>query len=104
MALTEVGKEATFLTALVEEILPVSSHPAVVYCDNQGAIACIAQDSVSRKMRFIDLRCHFLRELEEDNVITINYIQTTEMLADVFTKGLPTPKHSLLCAGLGLVK
>ncbi|CAG7717395.1 unnamed protein product, partial [Allacma fusca] len=40
------------------------------------------------RTKHIDVRYHYIRELVEDDQITVDYIPTTEQLADGLTKPL----------------
>ncbi|KAJ1523172.1 hypothetical protein ONE63_001063 [Megalurothrips usitatus] len=102
VALTEVGKEAVRTIALLQEVTPDFKFPVSIRSDNQGAIACIAQDALSRKLRFTDIRYHFLKDLCDEGKLKIDYVSTQDMVADICTKGLPGPRHQLLCGSLGL--
>ena len=39
------------------------------------------------------IRFHFIREKINEDAVVIEYVSTIEMLADVFTKGLPKIQH-----------
>jgi hypothetical protein len=45
---------------------------------------------------------HFVREKVEYGIIDVTYCPTDEMVADLFTKGLPKPKHQKFCAEAGM--
>ena len=45
---------------------------------------------------------HFLRNTIENNQITVQYLPTDQMLADILTKGLPGPKLKSLVNKLGI--
>ena len=70
--------------------------------DNQSAI-CLAQNPKDHpKSKHIDIKYHFIRELVINNEIKIEYCPTTDMLADIFTKGLTADKFVKLRNMLGL--
>jgi hypothetical protein len=54
------------------------------------------------RTKHIDIRYNFVREKVEDKTIVVKYLETTEMLADILTKGLPREQHKKLCEGIGL--
>lgn len=56
------------------------------------------------RTKHIDIRYNFVREKVEDKTIVVKYLETTEMLADILTKGLTRDQHKKLCEGLGLVE
>jgi len=101
VAMTEVGNQAIFFTSLIQELMPGPLY-AVIHCVNQGANATMAQDSRSRKLRHMDIRYNFLKDLIDRKFISIKYICTEEMVADILTKALPGPRHKELCQKLGL--
>lgn len=49
------------------------------------------------------MKFHYIRELVENNEITVKYVPTDRQLADIFTKTLPKSQFSNLCALLGIV-
>jgi hypothetical protein len=50
----------------------------------------------------IDIRFHYLRELVERSVLSIEYVKTTAMLADGLTKPLPPVTFTRFVDMLGL--
>ena len=55
------------------------------------------------RTKHIDIRYNFLRERVENKTISVKYMETTEMLADILTKGLPRDQHRKLCEEIGIM-
>ena len=90
MALSSVAHELMFLRQLQQELLHEPLDAATtVHCDSQPAIA-VARRCTTR-MRHIDIRHHYVRELVDHGQIELSYVPTKEMLADLLTKILPKP-------------
>ena len=54
------------------------------------------------RSKHIDIHHHFLREHIENEDIDLEYINTSEMIADVLTKPLTAEKHRVNTLRLGL--
>jgi len=63
-----------------------------VYCDNQSAIKLFKNAIFYKRSKHIDISFHFTR-LVEKKVITIRYLYTELMIADILTKSLSKVKH-----------
>ncbi|CAM8968649.1 unnamed protein product [Rhodiola kirilowii] len=73
-----------------------------LYCDNMSAI-CISKNPVQHsRTKHIDIRHHFIRELVEQKVITLQHVITDKQLADIFTKPLDAAQFETLRSSLGL--
>lgn len=98
-AITEAAKEAAWIQSFLGELgTPIPRYH--LWCDNQGAIA-MTQNAVSHaRTKHIDIKHHFIKDLVEDKKVTIEYVHTSENVADVFTKALPAPRHQQLCQRL----
>jgi len=57
--------------------------------DNQGANALTKNPEYYAKTKHIHGRQHFITEIVEQGQIVVEYIPTTEMIADTLTKPLP---------------
>jgi hypothetical protein len=88
IALTHCAREAVFLRQLLEEMGHAPDKPTLVYEDNTGAKA-LAKDPVkASRIRHVRLPEHFVREAVNEGLITVDYIETSRMAADIFTKPL----------------
>ncbi len=70
--------------------------------DNQSAIKVIKNPLSSARTKHIDIKQHFVRERIDRNEVQLEYVSTTEMLADPLTKALPAPKFREHRANMGV--
>ncbi|GFY34756.1 retrovirus-related Pol polyprotein from transposon TNT 1-94 [Trichonephila clavipes] len=64
----------------------------VVLLDSQAAIQWIKGTRSSNKSRHMNLRFHFIKDLIEDTVIKLEYVQTEFLIADFLTKAMNVEK------------
>ena len=70
---------------------------SLFFSDNQGAI-CVAHETASRsRAKHIDIELHFVREQVRSGKMTLKYLPTTVLVADVLTKGLPRVPLAQIC-------
>jgi hypothetical protein len=55
--------------------------------------ACMVLNKYHSRTKHIDVQHHFVRECVKNNSISLSYVPTTEMAADMLTKALPRDKH-----------
>ena len=55
------------------------------------------------KTKHIAIKYHYLRELVQDKTMRMEYVNTKEKLADIFTKALPREPHEYLRSQLGVL-
>jgi len=102
MAAASAVKEAVWLRTLLEDLdIPVDG-PVQMYTDNQACLSFLKDHMTSPRAKHIDIRYHAARQKVEEGVVHFEYLQTSEMLADIFTKALPAPKFKYFCGLLGL--
>ena len=75
---------AKLLTGLFECELEAT----VVYCDNQSGIRLSKNLVFHDWSKHIDIRYHFLIDCVQRGTIRLEYIQTDEQVAGIFTKAL----------------
>ena len=93
IALSEASKQAQWLRALIRELQRTQylseSLSVPIYSDNQACIT-LSKDPISHKRtKHIDVRYHYIRELVTYGKVTVDYLPTEEMVADILTKPLP---------------
>jgi len=77
-------------------------NPQIILADNQGAIKLSKNPQHHNRTKHIDVRYHFIRKCNQDGLIELAYIPTTEMVADILTKALPRVKHDKHMLGMGM--
>ena len=102
MALSMAVQTAIWIRKLLKDFDIASKEPTVIYEDNQGCIAMAKNPVNHERTKHIDIRFNFVRERVEDKTILVKYLETTEMLADILTKGLPRDQHRKLCEEIGI--
>ena len=67
-----------------------------VFCDNTSAINLSKNTIQHSKLKHIEIRYHFIRDLVEDKVVCLEFIHTDNQKADIFTKPLDGPRFESL--------
>ena len=102
IALSLAAQELVWLKPFVKD-LGYNQENYVLYEDNQGAIALTKKPENHARTKHIDIRYHFVRDLVQKKEIEVDYCPTTDMLADIMTKGLSRPRFQDLCNKLGII-
>lgn len=92
----------THLMHLMEEI-GIEIKP-VVYTDSQSMLASV-KNRIFRgtEVAHIATKFHLAADMVRENRVGMEYIPTTEMVADALTKALPKPAFLEHCRGMGLI-
>ena len=100
MALSKATAEAIWLCHLLQDLGFPQSQPTLIYADNQSVISLINPKFHSRS-KHIDTQYHFTRDQILNKQITLKYVSTIDMVADIFTKNLPRIRHLMCMQNLG---
>jgi len=73
-----------------------------LYCDNLSAINISKNLIQHSRTKHIDIRHHFIKDLVEENIVTLEHVATEEQLADIFTKALDAKQFEKLRGKLGI--
>lgn len=76
----------------------------MLFVDNVSAIKVVKNPELHQHSKHIDIKYYFVRDLYEKGEINVEYVNTDEQTADVFTKALAKPRFLYLRSKLGLVK
>lgn len=101
MGISECCKEAVYLRNLLLELTNVT-YPVPIFNDNQSAHKLSANPIYHKRSKHIDVRYHFCREKVANEIVKIKYLSTSEMPADLLTKGLCKMKHYNFLGMFGL--
>ena len=85
-------QEALFLRSFLEEMGRKCEGATTILEDNQSCIKMCKNPVMQKRTKHIDVKYHFIRERVEDKTIKLEFCPTSDMTADILTKGLPRPK------------
>lgn len=102
VSLSEASKEAMFLQGFLRELHFGELSEICIAGDNQGALFLAKNPIFHNRTKHIDLRHHFMRDAIKEGRVTVEYLPTELMPADVLTKPLPGPKHVSCSLALGV--
>jgi hypothetical protein len=89
MAASEASKDCVYLSRLIDELGYPSESPPEMKVDNQSAIAVAYNPEHLQRVKHMERRHFFVRELVENHQIRVPFVRTVDNLADFFTKPLP---------------
>lgn len=102
IALSEACKEGLWLQRLLQDFSWKGGKCITIYEDNQNVLTWVKTKKPSGRSKHIDTRLHFIGEHISAGRIKLIYCPTAEMVADIFTKGLPKDKFVRLRKLTGL--
>jgi len=85
VASTECVKELLWVMNLFKEVGIPLLMPWIVYGDNQSCIANTKELRNASRMKHMDLRYHFLKDVVHEGKIKFIYLETKLMAADFLT-------------------
>jgi hypothetical protein len=86
---SDASKEAIWLRKLVFGLFGDKLETTVVHCDNQCCIKLTENPVFHDRSKHIDLKYHYIRDLVQRKIVKLQYIATSEQVADILTKPLP---------------
>ena len=92
IATTDAACEAVWLRRILSDMQHKESTPTIIMCDNMSAIAMTKNPVFHSRTKHIEIRHHYIRNLVQKEEIKIEFVNTIEQMADVFTKATTTEK------------
>lgn len=88
VAAVRAGADAIWFRQFLKELGYNIDQPSILHIDNQSAIQVAKNPEHHGRMRHLDVRCFWLRDMVEKKKLGVSYIPTAEMTADILTKPL----------------
>lgn len=98
---SEAVKELVWLQRLLSD-MDVTIEKPVLRLDNQGAIKLTKNPEFHKRTKHIEVRYHFIREKFYEGCFQLNYVNTKEQIADIFTKPLTRHKFQYFRKLMGM--
>ena len=104
LAMSQTTKEAIFLNRLLKALLPQTDEFPTILGDNKQTLRLLTEESakLATKLKHIDIHTHWLRQEVQQGRIRVDWVPTTQMPADGFTKSLGGQKHAAFVDMIGL--
>ncbi|GFT67944.1 retrovirus-related Pol polyprotein from transposon RE2 [Trichonephila clavipes] len=93
-SISEICKDIIWTVNLLTELKceKFINNAVTLNSDSQAAIQWIKGTRSSNKSRHMNLRFHFIKDLIEDTVIKLEYVQTEFLISDFLTKAMNVEK------------
>ena len=101
MSLSDTSRQLVWIRSLFEE-LGIQLMPIPLCGDNQGSIFLASNPVQEKRIKHIDLRYHYIREIIRSKKIELFFLEGAENPADLFTKNLGRIKFQKFREQLGL--
>ena len=85
-------QEALYLKQLLEDFGIQQNLPKAIGKDNQICIKLCQNPVMNKRSKHVETKFHFIRDKKEDVTISICYVPSDKMAADIFRKSLPVSK------------
>ena len=88
VALSETCKEIVWLKRLAKDVCIGKDEPIKIYTDSQSSMKMIENGGSSNRTKHIDTKHHYIKNMNDEKEIFLEYCQTDENIADMMTKPL----------------
>jgi hypothetical protein len=72
------------------------SLPVKIFCDNKAAGQMFATLKSNNRVKHLNMRIQFVRELIQEGIIAVHFVPTKHNVADMLTKALPRSQFEYL--------
>ena len=100
-AMALVTCELIWLEQLLRELKFEDDTQMMLICDKQAALHIAFNPVFHERTKYIEVDYHFIREKIESRNITTRFANSSDQLADIFTKSLRGPRIGYIYNKLG---
>ena len=102
VAAVRATQEAIWIHTFLFKIGHPLKEPINFYVNNQSAIKLVENPVAHDCTKHIDIKYHFIRDIEARKIINVEYCPTNDQIANVLTKPLSCEKHKHFTEQMGL--
>ena len=102
-SLTFLTTEIVQVQSLLKELCIAQTQPPLVWCDNKSATALAANPIFHACTKNNELYLHFIRDKVLQRDLVIQCIPSSEQVADIFTKHIPSAQFFMFRTKLSVV-
>jgi hypothetical protein len=88
IAACSASSEVMWLQKLLARLFDLNMDVTCIFCDNQSCIKLSENIVFHDKLKHIEIKYHYIRDLVQKGAMKLWYIATDEQIADVWTKPL----------------
>ena len=98
------SREAVWLRKLLSDLFSSELEPTIIHCGNQSCIKFTENPVFHDRSKHIEMRYHYVRDMVQKNVLSIQYVPTTKQTTYIFTKPLSLTKFGYFRDKLGVAE
>ena len=103
IAFSEAVRDFIWIERILNDFDEQIKNPICIYEDNQGCIKLLNDKIIHQRVKHIDIKYKFVHNYISLNKVAAVYCSTNEMVADMFTKPLASPKLAKHSKTIGLI-
>jgi hypothetical protein len=104
IAASVASREAVWLRKLLSDLFSAELEPTVIHYDNQSCIKLSENLVFHHRSKHIEMRYHYVRNMVQKNILSIQYVPMVEQTADILTKPLSLTKFVYFRDKLGVAE
>jgi hypothetical protein len=85
-----------WLRKLLSDLFRTELEPTVIHCDNQSCIKLTENPVFHDRSKHIEMRYHYIRDMIQRKVLSLQYVPTAEQTADIFHQATAFDKVCIL--------
>jgi hypothetical protein len=102
VAMSRCAQQMVWMQTWLGEVEIEYDRPGIIKGDSRGAIALTKNTKNHGKVKHIDIRHHYIRDLLQSGSIVFEQVPSADNLADLFTKPLSRDHHHRLLTDLNV--
>eukprot|EP00253_Pinus_taeda_P012637 PITA_12637 len=102
MAATTTACQAVWMRRMLRSLCQEQTKGTMIFCDNSSPIALSKNSVFHKRMKHIETKFHYIRELVSNGEIVLKHCRTQEQIANILTKPLEHKSFEFFRKCLGM--